>query len=82
MGNKDPSLADMAAFYIGTSYLAFTDLRMNTEFENEYYVPKTYAETAMEVIKNDWEDRKSKDCKKYTQEINAITQGSIDYAKQ
>ena len=41
---------------------------MNTEFENEYYVPKTYAETAMEVIKNDWEDRKSKDCKKYTQE--------------
>ena len=55
---------------------------MNTEFENEYYVPKTYAETAMEVIKNDWEDRKSKDCKKYTQEINAITQGSIDYAKQ
>ena len=22
----------------------------------------------MEVIKNDWEDRKSKDCKKYTQE--------------
>lgn len=33
-----------------------------------YYIPKTYAETAMEVIKNDWEDRKSKDCKKYTQE--------------
>lgn len=44
---------------------------MNTEFENEYYVPKTYAETAMEVIKNDWEDRKSKDCKKYTQEKNS-----------
>ena len=39
---------------------------MNSEFENEYYVPKTYAETAMEVIKSDWEDRKSKDCKKYT----------------
>ena len=41
---------------------------MNREFENEYYVPKTYAETAMEVIKNDWENRKSRDCKKYTQE--------------
>ena len=26
MGNKDPSLADMAAFYTGTSYLAFTGL--------------------------------------------------------
>ena len=45
---------------------------MNTEFENEYYFPKTYAETAMEVIKSDWENRKARDVLKEAKYILTV----------
>jgi hypothetical protein len=48
------------------------DLRMIAELRNEYYVSKTYAETAMEVIKSDWENRKARDVLKEAKYILTV----------
>lgn len=45
---------------------------MNAELRNEYYVSKTYAETAMEVIKSDWENRKARDVLKEAKYILTV----------